>query len=618
MDKLPKCIKIFEYLLQNAQFTLCLDANFNSMDAELYQMWSSKIPHIVINQHRLDYCKQSRIMLIEDKQLYYSELQKAVDNRQKIVYTSSTKSDLEKTLVLIQTSWMDAKIGVYHGETKQNSELADVNKFWQKYDVLLYNSAVNRGTSYDLPGFDVYFGQFSWRWSSGPKDAHQQLRRVRSVSSGNYYCLIDPTCTNKQLVTRQAVVDSYRQKDTVIKQLAEPLQKWCKYDTFNLTPDDIHYSKYSQNYIINQYNKANNRACFNKILVQELKGEGFQVEFKKKELTHSFDLNSLSEIEMLKNAVDYVKTVEDAQEWELLIKSGDHDQIIQCLNDWRLVPYEYQKFIVHAQLYLLTLLSPSQHPSMEGYAKLCTSEKVDRLRRYFEHFHSQTDDSRLLEMLGTQAREFKTWIENTETDWQAVRTDPEVIQLALMHECLKKYGFPNGIYTTGNVRLKTGQYTNLEKMTDLLYLNHNNRNHNLHSAQGVPKWFNRKLKKFGIRISSKHGLSMLAPREYVTQLVKAIDHNILGINPVTRLFQLYGDAIKALTVQRNEKMFIKRKDLFQFFTTKAPELSRGVTRKEFFTLLGDKRDCNVRVDKKVFKMIDIHDQCPVVICHPNV
>lgn len=203
----------FSRVMRKASKVLLCDATFNEHDFETLQVWRKRQIHVVYNSYVPQEIRGAVINTTSHSSQFLHLMVEAVNAGKRIVVFAIKKSTTISYGEYLKTMCPNARIIVYNADTKleQKLELQNVNNVWINYDVVIYNSSIDRGISFDTVGhFDQMFGNFMFNsiLSNSPATMAQSLRRVRSLNDKLYTLLIPSKKPSRPRMTKQDIVDN--------------------------------------------------------------------------------------------------------------------------------------------------------------------------------------------------------------------------------------------------------------------------------------------------------------------------------------------------------------------------------------------------------------------------
>jgi hypothetical protein len=174
----------FEFInaiIKNSNKLITLDGDLSFRGFNYIKNFGSSIN--IINPVKKN---QRNFYIIDNENIFHSNIECALNDKKKIVIVSQTSSMCDSLFVFIKQKYKDIKMAVYTGSTndKDKTELSNVLKNWVELDVLIYSPTIESGVNFDLPHFDKIFGVVSSGCNS-QRAFCQMLSRVRKITDNN-------------------------------------------------------------------------------------------------------------------------------------------------------------------------------------------------------------------------------------------------------------------------------------------------------------------------------------------------------------------------------------------------------------------------------------------------
>lgn len=213
-DNLNKNIMIFMYLIYKAKNIIALDATMTMATHNVIKavMDDYKRKDVTYTFYQND-CKTQNDMtfnMTASRNSWLSKLIDCVRRGKKCVVALNSKNTARSLKIALETEFKDTiEIGHYDSETLasvKRKHFSDVNKYWSKYDVLLYTPTAGAGISFEKKHYDYLFGYFV-SCSCDAEACIQLLGRVRDIRSKEAYIYADPIKNNVK-TTKEAILNS--------------------------------------------------------------------------------------------------------------------------------------------------------------------------------------------------------------------------------------------------------------------------------------------------------------------------------------------------------------------------------------------------------------------------
>lgn len=189
-----QCWNILEHFISAADTVVCMDAGITQKTIDLIEHLRGP-SHLIINK-TIPYTQTHKITTNET-----AAVQKVLailrDGGHVVAPMASCK--LAKKLArLAEKEFPEKKIKLYTSETPERvkeTEFANVNHYWNDYDLLIYTPVILAGISFTVRHY-THCVAFWYDASADVWACMQMLRRVRSIESGEYYHYVKETGQN--------------------------------------------------------------------------------------------------------------------------------------------------------------------------------------------------------------------------------------------------------------------------------------------------------------------------------------------------------------------------------------------------------------------------------------
>jgi len=204
----------FIFLIQKASKIIAMDATMTMATHNVIKaaMEDARQKNVRYTFYKNEYKSQNDMTfnMTSSRDSWLSKLIDCVKRDKKCVVALNSKNMARSIKIALETEFKDTiNIGHYDSETLasvKRRHFSNVNKYWSKYDVLLYTPTAGAGISFEKKHFDYLFGYFV----SGSCDAEsciQLLGRVRDIDTKEAYIYVDPIKNNVK-TDKEAILTS--------------------------------------------------------------------------------------------------------------------------------------------------------------------------------------------------------------------------------------------------------------------------------------------------------------------------------------------------------------------------------------------------------------------------
>lgn len=180
--------RIFKSFVSQAKYVWVGDADIDQRAIQMIRQFRpEKRTYFNYNRH----VNTDRKAIILDSQAdQIIKISEHIKQGKKLVIINPSEKGCHKIHELIHDLNPSLKIRTYTAKLADNPhELQDPNKYWSKLDVLIYNSTIGAGVSYDIKHFDIIHVMNSDRHTVSVRQLKQLLGRVRSINDNTvYFC----------------------------------------------------------------------------------------------------------------------------------------------------------------------------------------------------------------------------------------------------------------------------------------------------------------------------------------------------------------------------------------------------------------------------------------------
>lgn len=172
---------------------LCLSSNkVLAMDATMTKRtveFMRSIDKDFIYLHNKNFNVDRNVIMSNDSENVRKQINSCINKNKKIVIVCQSKTDVETMTTELKEQYPTKIIKSYtsNSTTTEKRELEDVNVAWRDVDILIYNSSIESGLSYDKTDFYKMFVIMRDNCNSG-RGLVQQLLRIRHLKNTNILC----------------------------------------------------------------------------------------------------------------------------------------------------------------------------------------------------------------------------------------------------------------------------------------------------------------------------------------------------------------------------------------------------------------------------------------------
>jgi len=189
---LHKCFNnswsIFVWMLKNAEHVICMDANISDRSYRVLEVF--RPGKIFFHWNTYERASEDTFMFTDNKKAWISALYNSIKQGDKVIVPTNILKDAKVLVQLIKQERPDLKIQLYSSESSvadKNREFADVDTYWQQYDMIVYTPTLSAGVSFEIDHFNILFGYFT-DGSCDVETCRQMLSRARNISK-KAYCI---------------------------------------------------------------------------------------------------------------------------------------------------------------------------------------------------------------------------------------------------------------------------------------------------------------------------------------------------------------------------------------------------------------------------------------------
>lgn len=176
-----KSMAIFKWLLKNTPAVICMSGTTRKLDRDFLKNVTDKPIRCFINTHK-PYLGQTVELLTYENQMK-KKIFDALETNKKICVATSSKTLCNELKMEVAQRFGASKSLVYTADN-HDSALFDVNKEWEKADIVVYSPTISAGVDCSLP-FDIVVGYFNG--STPARENAQMFFRCRNAKERCFY-----------------------------------------------------------------------------------------------------------------------------------------------------------------------------------------------------------------------------------------------------------------------------------------------------------------------------------------------------------------------------------------------------------------------------------------------
>lgn len=163
---------------------LIMDADVNLRTKLFIENFNSST--IIYNKYKPI---QKTFTIITDKQIFENNIYKDVNEGKNICIVSMSASKIDRISERLKELDVKYIIHTSKSDDKLKDKLENVNKFWVKYQVVLFSPSVESGIDFNIPHFDkVYSIMIDGQGTCTQHQHLQQIGRIRNLINNNVLC----------------------------------------------------------------------------------------------------------------------------------------------------------------------------------------------------------------------------------------------------------------------------------------------------------------------------------------------------------------------------------------------------------------------------------------------
>jgi hypothetical protein len=187
-----KGFAVFEWLLKNAEYVICMDANISDRTFNILKKLRPDFP-IFLHHNTYKNAVEDTYYLTTDQEKWLGLLYSKLEVGERVAIPINSKIEANTIYRQIITKFPNLAVKLYSADTLKSEKMehfSDVNTYWAEYDVIIYTPTVSAGVSFEIPYYNSIFAYFTDK-SCSVETCIQMMGRIRSVSTRNYYIMLD-------------------------------------------------------------------------------------------------------------------------------------------------------------------------------------------------------------------------------------------------------------------------------------------------------------------------------------------------------------------------------------------------------------------------------------------
>jgi hypothetical protein len=195
---------VFRWLVKYSEHLVSMDANLGDRTFNII----NKIRHKSLSPEKNKECffhcntystaSDDKYVVTFSLTQWLEKLTELLDNNEKIAIPINSITEAEVIYEFIKKKYTNKAVGFYSSKTPvadKQLHFGDVDKYWSKYDVLIFTPTVSAGVSFEKKHFTSIMGYFVSS-SCGVEVVRQMIGRIRNVETHKFIILL-PTMRNK-------------------------------------------------------------------------------------------------------------------------------------------------------------------------------------------------------------------------------------------------------------------------------------------------------------------------------------------------------------------------------------------------------------------------------------
>lgn len=315
----------FEYIMRNAKQLIVMDAQLDDLALKQILNFRKLKINVIYNKYN---ATEAKYVMFDTEKLILMKIIKKVKKNKRIVITTAIKEYANIIIKLLaENDLAEKKVMVYTSDTDdtlKKKHFKDVNKYWSKFDVIIYTPTCSEGVSYTNERFDCVFGLFNDK-TVGVESSMQMLRRARNISTNKYYIYIKHNPNDCELITESNVRKAIRYEGRIFYGDNLKYQKEAgliEQSADGIVGDGVVYGETSwfKSYVLFCVRRMKSQMAFYERFITLAKQSGATIE------TSKFKINAKTELELKKDVKNIRRDLKEDRR-EKIAEADDIDVI---------------------------------------------------------------------------------------------------------------------------------------------------------------------------------------------------------------------------------------------------------------------------------------------------
>jgi hypothetical protein len=274
---------VFNFMLmcmKNAKKVLLLDADIGVRTKLLAHHFENSM--IINNNYKP---VQRAFIITNDSIPFEKDILYDISSGKNVCIVSMTAGYIEKLSTKLDNRDVKYLMHTSHSDDKLKDKLENVNKYWSKYNVILYSPCIESGVDFNVDHFDkIYCILKDGQCTCSQRSFLQMVGRIRKVRDNNIRCLYTgPTNIDSSIYTYDDVLSYFRHYETMNgKKIIQNIiyEEIIKGDTIKLKRKTTEISLYDNICIHNEVEQLNkHRNIFMTVLNKSIQVAGHKLKF---------------------------------------------------------------------------------------------------------------------------------------------------------------------------------------------------------------------------------------------------------------------------------------------------------------------------------------------------
>ena len=201
-DNFNECFAKFQYMMRHSKHVICMDANITDRTYRMLKQMRPQFARAVEDESQVVYhynrhknAQADKYFVCGDKIKWLGVLYSCIEADEKLAIPMSSLSEAKILVKNLAKKYPEKFIKLYSSETTQREKkehFADVNNYWNQFDIMVFTPTVSAGVSFEEKHFDKVFGYFTDQ-SCPVETCQQMIGRIRDVGSKELYMCLNAT-----------------------------------------------------------------------------------------------------------------------------------------------------------------------------------------------------------------------------------------------------------------------------------------------------------------------------------------------------------------------------------------------------------------------------------------